>query len=360
MSQRLIPCLVMRGGTSRGPFFRAADLPADAAARARVLLAVMGSPDARQIDGMGGADTVTSKVAVVGPSEHPGVDVDYLFAQVDIDRPIVDTEPSCGNMLAGVGPFAIERGMVAADGPETVVTIHNVNTGARICAYVQTPGGRVSYDGEQRIDGVPGTAAPVRLQFIDIVGAKCGAMFPTGRRNESIDGLTVSCIDVAMPMVVISAVQFGLGGYETDALEADRSFMTRLERIRREAGHRMGLGDVGDTVVPKVAILARPRFGGLISSRYFTPHTLHAAHAVTGGICVAACALMPGTVARPLADATAASDGRCVIEHPSGVLEVTLGTSGEGASLTVESAGVVRTARKIFDGEVLVPEDIRS
>ena len=358
MTQRAIPCLFMRGGTSRGPYFRAADLPADAGTRDRVLLAVMGSPDARQIDGVGGADTLTSKVAVVGPSERPGADVDYLFAQVDIEMPIVDTEPSCGNMLAGVGPFAVERGMVQVDDPETTVAIHNVNTGTRIRAHVQTPGGRVSYDGEQRIDGVPGTAAPVRLEFIDIVGAKCGSMFPTGNPSETIDGVASSCIDVAMPMVMIGSAEFGLSGYETDGLTADRAFMARLERIRREAGRRMGLGDVRDTVVPKVALLARPRTGGLISSRYFTPHTLHAAHAVTGGICVAACALMPGTVARPLADATAARDGRCAIEHPSGLLEVRLRTSGEGNSLAIESAGVVRTTRKIFDGEVLVPAGI--
>lgn len=348
----------MRGGTSRGPYFRAADLPTEAAARDRVLLAVMGSPDRRQIDGMGGADTLTSKVAIVGPSEHPGVDVDYLFAQVDIDRPIVDTEPSCGNMLAGVGPFAVERGMVRSADPETTVVIHNVNTGARIRALVETPGGRVCYEGEQRLDGVPGTAAPVRLEFIDIVGAKCGSMFPTGSPSEVIEGVAASCIDVAMPMVMIAAAQFRLSGYETDALAADRGFMARLERIRREAGLRMGLGDVRDTVVPKVAILAPPRSGGLICSRYFTPHTLHAAHAVTGGICVAACALMPGTVGSPLADEAAASDGQCAIEHPSGVLEVTLGTSGEGDSLTIESAGVVRTARKIFDGEVVVPKGV--
>ena len=358
MSQRAIPCLFMRGGTSRGPYFHASDLPTDAALRDRVLLAVMGSPDARQIDGVGGADTLTSKAAVVGSSEHPGVDVDYLFAQVDIDRPLVDTEPSCGNMLAGVGPFALERGMVEAADPETAVTIHNVNTGARIRALVQTPGGHVSYDGEQRIDGVPGAAAPVRLEFIDIVGAKCGSMFPTGRPSETIDGIAVSCIDVAMPMVMIAAAEFGLSGYENDALAADRGFMARLERIRREAGRRMGLGDVRDTVVPKVAVLARPRSHGLISSRYFTPHSLHAAHAVTGGICVAACALMPGTVASALADATAARDGRCAIEHPSGLLEVKLRTSGEGDTSTIESAGVVRTARKIFDGEVFVPSSL--
>lgn len=358
MTQRAIPCLFMRGGTSRGPYFLATELPADVRTRDRVLLAVMGSPDARQIDGIGGADSLTSKVAIVGPSTEPGVDVDYLFAQVAIDRPIVDTEPSCGNMLAGVGPFAVERGLVRAGDPETTVTIHNVNTGARIRAIVQTPGRQVGYEGGQEIDGVPGSAAPVRLEFIDIVGAKCGSMFPTGHSGETIAGVAVTCIDVAMPMVMIAAADFGLTGYETDALAANSGLMAGLEQIRREAGRRMGLGDVRDKVVPKVALLARPRSGGLISSRYFTPDTLHAAHAVTGGICVAACALMPGTVASPLADPAAVSEGRCIIEHPSGVLEVRLATSDEGGALTIESAGIVRTARKIFEGEVLVPASV--
>ena len=358
MRQRAIPCLFMRGGTSRGPYFRAEDLPADAAARDCVLLSVMGSPDARQIDGIGGADSLTSKVAIVGPSTRPGVDVDYLFAQVAMDRPIVDTEPSCGNMLAGVGPFAVERGMIRACDPETAVMVYNLNTGARIRAVVQTPGGRVSYAGDQRIDGVPGAAAPIMLEFIDIVGAKCGSMFPTGHRREDIEGTTVSCIDVAMPMVLVVAAELGVSGYETDGLTADSTLMADLERIRREAGRRMGLGEVGDKVVPKIAVLARPRSGGLITSHYFTPDRLHAAHAVTGGICVAACALMPGTVANPLADLATALGGRYGIEHPSGVLEVSLGTSGEGSALTIETAGVVRTARKIIDGEVFVPGSV--
>ena len=358
MTQRAIPCLFMRGGTSRGPYFLATDLPADARLRDRVLLAVMGSPDARQIDGIGGADSLTSKVAIVGPSTEPDVDVDYLFAQVAIDRPIVDTEPSCGNMLAGVGPFAVERGLVRAGDPETAVTIRNVNTGARIRAIVQTPGGQASYDGEQAIDGVPGSAAPIRLEFIDIVGSKCGSMFPTGHPTETVAGVAVTCIDVAMPMVMIAAADFGLTGYETDALAADSGLMASLEQIRREAGRRMGLGDVSDKVVPKVALLARPRSGGLISSRYFTPDTLHAAHAVTGGICVAACALMPGTVANSLANPEVLRDGRYVIEHPSGLLEIGLTSADEGRAITIESAGVVRTARKIFEGEVLVPASV--
>ena len=327
--------------------------------RDRVLLAVMGSPDARQIDGIGGADSLTSKVAIVGPSIEPDVDVDYLFAQVAIDRPIVDTEPSCGNMLAGVGPFAVERGLVRAGDPETAVTIHNVNTNARIRAVVQTPGGQVSYDGDQKIDGVPGSAAPVRLEFIDIVGAKCGSMLPTGtfQRNHRR-----SCRYVYR---------------RCDADGHDRGSGLRAYWLRnRCVGGRQRAHDKSRTdqtggrpphgargrpatrVVPKVSLLARPRSGGLISSRYFTPDTLHAAHAVTGGICVAACALTPGTVANSLANPDVLRDGRYVIEHPSGLLEISLTTADEGRAITIESAGVVRTARKIFEGDVLVPASV--
>ena len=203
MTQRAIPCMFMRSGTSRGPFFLLEDLPADPEVRDRVLLAAMGSPDPRQIDGLGGATTVTSKVAMVSPSERPGIDVDYRFAQVWLDKAIVDTAPSCGNMLAGVGPFAIERGLVAAEADETRVRIFDVNTGSRIEAIIQTPGGAVTYAGDQRIDGMPGTGAPVVLSFSDVVGSKCGAMFPTGAVREEIDGVPVSCIDVAMPMVIM-------------------------------------------------------------------------------------------------------------------------------------------------------------
>ena len=364
MTQRAIPCMFMRGGTSRGPFFLLEDLPADPEVRDRVLLAAMGSPDPRQIDGLGGATTVTSKVAMVSPSQRSGIDVDYRFAQVWLDKAIVDTAPSCGNMLAGVGPFAIERGLVTADADETRVRIFDVNTGSRIEAIVQTPGGTVTYEGGQRIDGVPGTAAPVVLSFSEVVGSKCGAMFPTGAVQEEIDGVPVSCIDVAMPMVIIRARDLGLRGYDPDEITGNAVLMERIEKIRLEAGRRMGLGDVAESVVPKVGILAPPRRGGVVYSCYLTPHHVHAAHAVTGAICVACCVSVRGTVAslislllaKQVTKSAAGGVATVRIEHPSGTIDVRLGAKGDGSEPNVRRAGVVLTARKIMDGRVYVTQ----
>ena len=332
------------------------DMPSDAIKRDRFLLAAMGSPDARQIDGIGGAETLTSKVAMVGPSEREGVDVDFLFAQVSIDKAIVDTAPSCGNILAGVGPFAIETGMVKPAGPETSVVIYNVNTDSRIEAIVQTPEGAVSYDGETSIDGVPGVAAPIRLNFMDIVGSKTGALLPTGRLREEIDGFAVTLIDFAVPMMILRAGDLGKTGYETPAeLDADRAFFARLEALRMEAGRRMGLGDVSGTVVPKVAMLAPPRTGGAIAARYFVPHKTHAAFAVTGGLCVAACVVLEGSVSDEFAIRPEGDDRVIVIEHPVGIFDVVLATTGTGRDLEVRSGGVIRTARKLMAGEVFAP-----
>ena len=364
MTQRAIPCMFMRGGTSRGPFFLLEDLPADPEVRDRVLLAAMGSPDPRQIDGLGGATTVTSKVAMVSPSQRPGIDVDYRFAQVWLDKAIVDTAPSCGNMLAGVGPFAIERGLVTADADETRVRIFDVNTGSRIEAIVQTPGGTVTYAGDQRIDGVPGTGAPVVLIFGEVVGSKCGAMFPTGAVQEEIDGVPVSCIDVAMPMVMMCAGDLGLSGYDPGEITGSAGLMQRIEKIRLEAGRRMGFGNVAESVIPKVGILAPPRRGGVAYSCYLTPHHIHEAHAVTGAICVACCASIQSTVAsevdqlpaeqvtKPSVDAVATVR----IEHPSGAIDLRLETEGGSSELRVRRAGIVLTARKIMDGRMFVPE----
>ena len=362
MTQRAIPCMFMRGGTSRGPFFLLEDLPADPEVRDRVLLAAMGSPDPRQIDGLGGATTVTSKVAMVSPSQRPGIDVDYRFAQVWLDKAIVDTAPSCGNMLAGVGPFAIERGLVTPDADETRVRIFDVNTGSRIEAIVQTPGGTVTYAGDQRMDGVPGTAAPVVLSFSDVVGSKCGAMFPTGAVQEEIDGVAVSCIDVAVPMVMMRAWDLGLSGYDPDEIIGNAVVMRRIEKIRLEAGRRMGLSDVADSVLPKVGILAPPRRGGVVYSCYLTPHHVHAAHAVTGAICVACCASIRETVAngaiqhaveqvtQPVVDVIKT----VYIEHPSGTINVRLETVRGGSELKTRRATIVLTARKLMDGSLFV------
>ncbi|MEA2872725.1 MAG: 4-oxalomesaconate tautomerase [Hyphomicrobiales bacterium] len=355
-----IPVIFMRGGTSRGPYFKAADLPKDTAARDRVLLAAMGSPDPRQIDGLGGADTLTSKVAIVSKSTRPGVDLDYLFAQVDIGRPIVDTAPSCGNMLAGVAPFAIETGMIPAQDGETHVMIFNVNTEARIEAIVQTPGRAVIYTGDARIDGVPGTAAPIVLNFMDVVGSVSGKLMPTGNPRDVIDGIEVSCIDVAMPMIMMRAKDFGLTGYEgRPEINANKALFARIEPIRLEAGRRMGFGDCSDKVIPKVGLLSPPRDGGTIASRYLTPHALHAAHAVTGAVCVASACALEGTIAHELAKPDIANPRTIWIEHPSGQVDVLLQTKGKGADMEVV-AGTLRTARPIMKGEVLVPRTVFS
>ena len=365
MTQRAIPCMFMRAGTSRGLFFLLEDLPADPEVRDRVLLAAMGSPDPRQIDGLGGATTVTSKVAMVSPSQRPGIDVDYHFAQVWLDKAIVDTAPSCGNMLAGVGPFAIERGLVTADADETRVRIYDVNTGSRIEAIVQTPGGTVTYAGDQRIDGVPGTGAPMVLNFSDVVGSKCGAMFPTGAVQEEIDGVAVSCIDVAMPMVMMRAGDLGISGYDPGEITGNEELKQRIEKIRLESGRRMGLGDVTESVVPKVGILAAPQCGGVVYSCYLTPHHVHATHAVTGAICVACCVSIQGTVASrvallptvPVTEPAADIVATVRIEHPSGLMDVRVVTGKGGAELEVQRAGVVLTARKIMDGLVFQSEN---
>lgn len=359
---RLIPCILMRGGTSKGPYFKGADLPGDPAARDRVLLAVMGSPDIRQIDGLGGADSLTSKVAIVSKSQRSGVDVDYLFAQVDISRAIVDTSPSCGNMLSGVGPFAIETGMVTAQEGTTPVVIFDVNTSSRIEAVVQTPGRDVSYVGDARIDGVPGTAAPVVLNFLDAIGAKTGKMLPTGHATETIDGIEVSCLDVCMPMVMMRAADLGLSGIEgrteIDA-NANAPLLARIEAIRLQAGNRMGFGDVSDKVIPKVGLLSPPRGTGAITSRYLTPHKLHSAHAVTGAVCVATACLLEGSIAYDMAVRPEGNPRTIWIEHPSGMVDVRMQTHGAGADLKVDRAGILRTCRPIMQGQVFVPRELR-
>ncbi len=351
-----IPCIFMRGGTSRGPYFKAADLPVDIATRDRVLLAAMGSPDVRQIDGLGGADTLTSKVAIVSKSSRPGVDLDYLFAQVDIKRAIVDTAPSCGNMLAGVAPFAVETGLAKATGDETRLMIFNVNTESRIEAVIQTPGGRMRYTGDARIDGVPGTAAPIILNFMDVVGSVSGKMLPTGKLRDVIDGIELTAIDVAMPMILMRAADFGLTGIEDRAhFDANKALFVRVEKIRLEAGRRMGFGDVADKVIPKVGLLSPPRTPqGTITSRYLTPHALHNAHAVTGAVCVATACALEGSIAHELARPEAVNPRTIWIEHPSGEVDVRLETRGHGADMDVV-AGTLRTARPIMRGDVLVP-----
>jgi 2-methylaconitate cis-trans-isomerase PrpF len=282
-----IPCLLMRGGTSKGPYFLAEDLPAEETLRDEVLLAVMGSPHVRQIDGIGGGDSLTSKAVIVYRSVRPAIDIEYLFAQVAVGMGAVDTAPNCGNMLAGIGPFAIERGLVVATDPTTTIRIYNRNTAKVIEAVVQTPGGEVAYDGDAKIDGVPGTGAPIVLNFLDAAGAKTGKLLPTGHPLDVIDGIEVTCVDLSSPLVFVTAAAMSKTGYETKhELDADRQFLDRLEVLRRKAALRMGLGDVSGKVLPKFALVASPTGSGNIASRYFVPWNCHSAYAVTGALCL--------------------------------------------------------------------------
>ncbi|ESR25524.1 4-oxalomesaconate tautomerase [Lutibaculum baratangense] len=352
-----IPCLFMRGGTSRGPYMNRADLPEDEATLTEVLATIMGSGHPLEIDGVGGGAAVTSKLAMISPSEHEWADVDYFFAQVMIAERGVDYSPSCGNILSGVGPYAIETGLVPAQDGETTVKIRNTNTGALIEAVVKTPGGEVLYEGDAAIDGVPGTAAPIVLNFMDVIGSKTGKLFPTGNPRDLIDGIEVTCIDVAMPMAIARAEDFGLTGYETkQELDENKAFFERMEPIRRVAGAMMGLGDVSKKVVPKFGLLAKPRAGGAITSRYFVPETCHPSHAVTGAICVGSCVLSPGTVAEGLAAFEPGPTVPIKIEHPMGAIDVQFEGSFGTGDFELRKAGVIRTARKIWKGELYVPK----
>ncbi|TDE38305.1 4-oxalomesaconate tautomerase [Antarcticimicrobium sediminis] len=345
-----IGCMWMRGGTSKGGYFLAGDLPGDATARDAALLSIMGSPDPRQIDGMGGADPLTSKVAVVQRSERPGVDVDYLFLQVFVDRLLVSDAQNCGNLLAGVGPFAIERGLVAAREGETPVTIYMENTGQVAQARVQTPGGVVAYAGEARIDGVPGHAAPVPIVFRDTAGSSCGALLPTGNVVDVVEGVEVTMIDNGMPCVVLRASDMGITGEESpEALEANADLRARLEAIRLACGPLMNLGDVADSSVPKMSMVSAARAGGAISTRTFIPHRCHKAIGVLGAVSVATACLIEGTPAHAMAETGAGAERSLAVEHPTGEMTVVATLDGSGA---VVQAGILRTARKLMDGVV--------
>lgn len=349
-SQIKIPCVMMRGGTSRGPYFRAEDLPADIAERDRVLLSVMGSGHHLQIDGIGGGNPVTSKVAIVSKSSHPKADVDYLFAQVNIKEDIVDTAPNCGNMLVGIAPFAIDQGLVPARDGHTTVRIYNVNTDSLIHSTVETPNGEVNFDGDTKIDGVPGSAAPIQVAFLDASGAKTGKLLPTGNAIDTIDGVDMSLIDCAMPMMMMRAADMGKTGYESVAeLEGDKDFMARMEALRLKAGLAMGFGDVSKSVIPKPVILAKPQSAdAIICARYFMPHECHPSLAVTGTIGIGTACVTPGTIAAELAGEVDLPQ-TVAIENPSGAIKLHLsmveGQNGPMASL-------VRTSRKLFEGYV--------
>lgn len=361
--QTPIPCLFMRGGTSRGPFFLEDDLPLDVGTRDRVLLAAMGSPDRRQIDGLGGAHPLTSKVGIVRRSRTAGVDLDFLFAQVMVEQAIVDTTPNCGNMLAAVVPFALETGLVAARGETTTLRVLTLNTDMQSDITVQTPGGHVSYDGDARIDGVPGSSAPIRISFLDTAGSVCSGLLPTGRVLDEIelDGvgtLQVTCIDNGMPLVMLRAADLGRSGYEGVAeLNADAELKAQLEALRLKAGVAMGLGDVTAKNYPKMCLIAPPRDGGSIATRCFIPHVCHDAIGVLAAVTIGTACVLEASVTAGIARLPAGNRKAVSVEHPTGEFTVELELDPADPQ-NVARAALLRTARLLMRGKVMVPASV--
>lgn len=356
--QTPIKTLFMRGGTSRGPFFNEADLPSDIATRDRVLLAVMGSPDKRQIDGLGGANPLTSKVGIVRPGTTPGIDLDFLFAQLQPDRDTVDTAPNCGNMLAAVVPFALETGMVQAQGDKTTLRVLTLNTGMQCDITVETPGGCVHYEGDAHIDGAPGTSAPITINFLDTAGSVCSGLLPTGKILDVIDGVSVTCIDNGMPLVIFRADALGQTGYESVAeLNADVELKARIERLRIACGHAMGLGDVSAKNYPKMTLVAPPRAGGSVSTRSFIPHVCHDAIGVLAAVTVGTACVIAGSVADGLAIVPEGVSKKISVEHPTGEFSVELEVDPANPQKVLRAA-LLRTARLIMRGEVMVPSGV--
>ncbi len=364
MSEGLVgtKCMWMRGGTSKGGYFLAADLPGNREDRDRFLLSVMGSPDARQIDGMGGADPLTSKVAIVEASARDDADVSYLFLQVSVDKALVSDAQNCGNLLAGVGPFAIERGLVKAEKGETSIRIYMENTGKIATSRISTPDGRLTYVGKAAIDGVPGIAAPILLAFEDTAGSTCGSLLPTGNVVDRIEDTDVTCIDNGMPTIILRATDLGISGQETrQELESNNGLRERLENIRLAAGPKMNLGNVSQKTVPKMTMVSTATKGGTLSTRTFIPHRCHASIGVLGAVSVATACLVQGSIANELAqniaDRPKEPSRPLKIEHPIG--ETTIITTLDNAG-SVASAAILRTARKLFDGEVFAPANMNT
>ena len=359
MTQTAIPFHFMRGGTSRGPYLNRADLPDDLETLAEVLIAMVGSGHPLNIDGIGGGNAVTTKVAMLSASDDDWADVDYFFAQVSVDDRSVDFKPTCGNILSGVGPAALEMGLVPTTGDQTTINIKAVNTGARVVATVETPDGAVQYDGSASIDGVPGTAAPVALQFMDTIGGATGTFLPTGNLTDVFDGVEVTCMDVAMPMVIAKAESFGLTGYEAaDDLNANADFFAAMEKVRIQAGEAMGIANVASSVTPKFGLLAPAKDGGTIATRYFMPWKTHPTMAVTGAQCLASCVLTPGTVAEGMAARSNDRPATVTLEHASGLIDVLVDYDLTAEGIDLRSAGLVRTARLLAKGEVMIPRSV--
>ena len=343
----------MRGGTSKGLYFLEHDLPADHKERDAALLSIMGSPDPRQIDGVGGADPLTSKVAVVAKSKRGNADIDYLFLQVFVDQAIVTDQQNCGNILSGVAQFAVEQGLVTAADGQTEVAVYMVNSDQVAGVTIETPSGQVTYDGDARIDGVPGTAAPVLENFPDAAGSTCGALLPTGNTVDVIEGIEVTCIDNGMPVVVMRAQDLGISGYESrEELDGHRELKQQLEVIRLQAGPLMNLGDVTDKSVPKMTMVAPPRNGGTITTRTFIPHRCHASIGVLGAVSVATASMLPDTPAGELADIAQGEEQLISVEHPIGETSVVMNVNISDGEIAVGKAAILRTARKLFEGQV--------
>jgi 4-oxalomesaconate tautomerase len=354
---RAIPSTLMRGGTSKGLYFHAKDLPHSARARNAALLAAMGSPDPRQIDGVGGAHPLTSKVALISPSQRADADVDYLFLQVVVDKAEVSDSQNCGNILAGVGPWAIENGLVPIAGDSTPVRIHMLNTHSIAVAHVPTPRGAVEYEGDTRIDGVPGSAAAIPIDFLEVAGSSCGKLFPTDSSSDRIEGIEVTCIDNGMPVLVMRAADLGKRGDESpQELEADAALKACIERMRLALGPRMNLGDVTQKTVPKMCLVSPPQHGGTIHTRTFIPHRVHEAIGVLGAVSVATACVSPGSVAAQVAGLKPRTGvQRLEIEHPTGFFTVEMDVVLEGKTVTVKRSALLRTARKLMQGQVFVP-----
>ena len=357
-----IPAVYMRGGTSKGLLFNHNDLPKDKFKLDKYLLAAMGSPDLRQINGIGGATSVTSKVCIISKSKQKNVDIDYLFAQVIVDKAKVDYGPTCGNMLSAVGPFSIEKGFIDAEENETKINIRSVNTGSIIEAVVPTPNKKLKYMGDFEIDGVPGKGAPILLKFKNIVGGATGKMLPTGTPLITVNGIEVTCLDISMPIVMAKASDFGIIGNETsNELNNNLELLNKIEEIRVIAGVQMGLGDVSGKVIPKFALLSKPLNGGTITSRYFTPNTCHETHAATGTNCIASACLISNTIASQISQIEVKKENKVSVEHPLGSIDCFVETSlstKDNKNDFIVSCGIYRTSRKIMDGNIYIPENL--
>lgn len=356
--QTAIPCMFMRGGTSRGPFFKATDLPADVPTRDKVLLAVMGSPDRRQIDGLGGAHPLTSKVGIVSQGSKAGVDLDFLFAQLQPDKDTVDTTPNCGNMLAAVVPFALETGLVKPQGATTTLRVLTLNTDMQCDITVQTPNGHVEYEGNARIDGVPGTSAPITINFLDTAGSVAPGLLPTGSVRDHIDGIDVTCIDNGMPLVIFRASDLGRTGYESvEQMNGDAELKARIESLRIVCGHAMKLGDVTTKNYPKMTLVAPPRAGGSICTRSFIPHVCHDAIGVLAAVTVATACVLDGSVAQGVSSLPSGRVKKVSVEHPTGEFSVEIEVDPNNPQ-NVTRAALLRTARLLMRGEVMVPGSV--